>query len=706
MTKQKVPKKNIDPVIVDVKKPSFNYERLKKFETVNLVRGATAPKPSRWRKVRKVIFIALVAIVIAFGTATLVVVNNLQHIKSSITADGQVVVKNFVASADALKKFEPKTAAALLSENSTTLSDINTTVQNGIVGTFIQTAGNFIPIFQHAFSFLGQTVTLNSDFLSLAKNLSDLQTQAVPDLMHNGPALIQLLYNTHVLIQKVVAETQTIKNTTSQLKNLSPYFKDINASIGNDYLKYSSGLYAVDDVLVRLTNWLASPTDRHFLVFFENQAEIRPGGGFLGSYADLTIKGGELTNINVRDIYDPDGQLTEKVVPPEELQGITRNWGARDGNWFFDGPTSAKTVIGFLEASKMYSVSSTTFDGAIAIDVPVIQAILQATGPIALPEYNTTIDSSNILDVVQQQTESSANQRANQPKKILQVLAPILLQDMQSLSASAQQSLFTAFQGLVTTKDITFYFKDPTIASFLNANDLDGSVYELPTGFWGSYLAVVNANVAGGKSDAFVKESVNATIDTDTNGNVFTDLKVTRTHTGNTQTESWWRATNKDFIQVFTEPDSTLVTTVGESPRPQIPVFSYQAAGYTVNPDLQAIQSGEVYLGNDQTMERTEFGKNVFGAWLMLNAGTTKTLEMRYQTPYNNPTLVAAGNKFTFIFERQSGVQNSLNVTINAPFNYIWAETGTGTYNYQTNDPPGRKMITLTLQNQPPNTGS
>jgi hypothetical protein len=478
----------------------------------------------------------------------------------------------------------------------------------------------------------------------------------------------------------------------------------VNASIGNDYLKYSSNLYAWDNVLVSLTNYLTSPTPQHFLVFLENPAEIRPGGGFLGSYADLTIQNGQLTNIDVRDIYDPDGQLKEKVVPPEELQGITTNWGARDANWFFDQPTSAKNIIGFLEASKMYAETSTTFDGAIALNVKVIEAVLQNTGPIYLPEYQTTIDASNILEIVQQQTEQSADQRAHQPKKILQVLAPLLIQKLQTLSPSAEQSLFTDLKHLIVTKDITIYFKDPTIASFLNTNDLDGSVYKLPDNFWGGYLAVVNANVAGGKSDAFISEAVQATVDTDTSGNVFTDLKVTRTHNGNTQTESWWRATNKDFLQIFTEPNSTLVATIGENQRPYIPPFNYKGAGYSINPDLAAIQNGEVVLGNDQTIERTEFGKNVFGAWLILNAGQTKTLEMRYQTPYNNSTLVTPGGKFTFVFERQSGVQNTLDLTINAPFHYIWAETGTGTYNYQSDDPPGRVIITLTLQNQPPAT--
>lgn len=38
MSKKTVPKNNIDPIIVDIKKPNFNYEHLRKFETVNLTK--------------------------------------------------------------------------------------------------------------------------------------------------------------------------------------------------------------------------------------------------------------------------------------------------------------------------------------------------------------------------------------------------------------------------------------------------------------------------------------------------------------------------------------------------------------------------------------------------------------------------------------------------------------------------------------------
>ena len=38
--------------------------------------------------------------------------------------------------------------------------------------------------------------------------------------------------------------------------------------------------------------WLSSPVPHHVLVMLQNPSEIRPAGGFLGSYADITIASG------------------------------------------------------------------------------------------------------------------------------------------------------------------------------------------------------------------------------------------------------------------------------------------------------------------------------------------------------------------------------------------------------------------------------
>ena len=59
----------------------------------------------------------------------------------------------------------------------------------------------------------------------------------------------------------------------------------------------------------------------------------------------------------VRDIYDPDGQLTLKVQPPLPLQAVTTNWGARDANWFFDFSSSAKDFRASLSDSSLLDLA-------------------------------------------------------------------------------------------------------------------------------------------------------------------------------------------------------------------------------------------------------------------------------------------------------------------------------------------------------------
>ena len=243
------------------------------------------------------------------------------------------------------------------------------------------------------------------------------------------------------------------------------------------------------------------------------------------------------------------------------------------------------------------------------------------------------------------------------------------------------------------------YAKDPGLAGFLAGSALDGSVYGLPNGFWGSYLAVVNANIAGGKSDAFIAENVFANLDMDTNGNVFTNLTVTRTHNGDKEVDPWWKATNKDFIQIFTEPGASLVSISGNDAKPKYQTMNYANSNYVTNPDIAAIEKSEVLISNYKTWSRQESGKNVFATWLMLPAGKSKALNLRYQTK-GDPTVFGPNRVYTFIFERQAGVKNSLDVTVNAPFRYYWAESGNSAFSYHSDNPDKRIMLTLTLKKQ------
>ena len=143
--------------------------------------------------------------------------------------------------------------------------------------------------------------------------------------------------------------------------------------------------------------------------FFQNPAEIKPAGGFLGSYADLTINSGRLVNIDIRDIYDPDGQLTTKIIPPLPLQAITTSWGARDANWFFDFPLSAKKVTELLESLKIYQEKNIQFSGVIALNIKILESVLELSGPIKLSDYQFEINRNNFLKEIQKEVEAGTD---------------------------------------------------------------------------------------------------------------------------------------------------------------------------------------------------------------------------------------------------------------------------------------------------------
>ena len=143
----------------------------------------------------------------------------------------------------------------------------------------------------------------------------------------------------------------------------------------------------------------------------------------MGSYADITMNNGRIKDINVDDIYRPDKFLALKIIPPKQLQGMTGTWGARDANWFFNFPDSAKKIMQFIEESSVYKNPGIKFQGVIAVNIKVIQDILRATGPIELPEYKLTLDNKNFLNEVQYQVEAGRDKIPGQnPKKILKLL--------------------------------------------------------------------------------------------------------------------------------------------------------------------------------------------------------------------------------------------------------------------------------------------
>ncbi len=523
----------------------------------------------------------------------------------------------------------------------------------------------------------GTAIHLNDDIAFLKEN--------APEMMINKRGT-ELLARLLQFREKLTRLTDYINKLDGQHSGFDEAALKSLANLRAEITKKTEALDAVMSLL-------STAKPHQILVLFQNPSEIRPAGGFIGSYARIEIQQGNINEIEIRDIYDPDGQLDQRLIPPEPLQQITKDWEARDANWFFDFPTSARKVMGFLNNSKIYQEKGIAFDTAIAINTNVLKDILTLVGPIDIAEYKMTVSPENFLSELQREVEAGADKKKNQPKRILKVLAPLIIKQLTTLSEEEKHSFIEILKRHLSQRDVMLYFDNKELQRYAHNEGIAGDILASNPNVVSEYLAVINANIGGGKSDAFVSQKISFEASISENGVISNILNVSRKHTGNKQKDWWYRAPNRNYIQVYTPLGTRLTKATGRSQWPKTPVRNYK--GYATDETLSSIASTNRYLdefGVDRTIINE---KTVFANWLTTQAGSQSTYTLEYTNPRRlNPQ---SSTPYEFIFEKQSGASTTLDITITAPPLYKWKEINNAVIHYETAEPAGRIRIRQSL---------
>ncbi|MEK7478932.1 MAG: DUF4012 domain-containing protein [Patescibacteria group bacterium] len=691
---QEVPKQNIIPVLVDVKNPNINYRRLAGIATVYLGSGVSPKKPSslglRLGVGAGFFLLLLFGGVFLLGT---------RHLKNVAAEKGELIAKNMLASIQLIQEMNPEEARRALEENRKELEELERMVRGGKKQAILGGLGEVFPGIRLSVGLFGKVSEFNLTFLKLTEIMSELQAKGFDYFMHDGASFVALLEKSKAAIRDLTKEAAEIQNKSAGLASISESMAKFNGTFREAYVKYTSELHGWDAGLESIITLLNSKVDRHILLIFHNPSEMRPAGGFIGSYGDIVVRDGQMQSMDVGDIYWPDhpNNFERKIIPPLPLQKLTKDWGARDANWFFDFPTSAKIVREFLESSKVYTEKKVVFEGAIAINTKVLGSILEFVGPIEAPEYELTITKDNFLAELQREVEIGRDKEPGKnPKRILSVITPTIFERLGKLGEVEKKALVERVGEHVEKKDIMLAMKDATLMSFFGSREMDGSVYELPTGFWGAYLGVVNANIGGEKTDAFMEEKITGKIDVSNDGSSFVTLGVARAHHGKDEKDRWYRAENKNFIQVYANPDSSIVGVEGNTKGVKFE-GRYDKKVYEEIEEVKTIEETAVYLTDKSLWTMDAFGKKVFATWFNVPAGEARTLGLKYEIGGESNKDLVKGKPYTLIFEKQSGVESPVGIDLRAPFGFVWQESGESVYRFERPNPKAREIVELHL---------
>ncbi|MBI5732186.1 MAG: DUF4012 domain-containing protein, partial [Candidatus Magasanikbacteria bacterium] len=430
---------------------------------------------------------------------------------------------------------------------------------------------------------------------------------------------------------------QTLQETTSRFnktnENLMAVDADFLPAVNRDaFLKIretvfwlTSDLKKFDSLLQSLSQALGEKEEKNYLIIFQNEGELRPTGGFIGSFAELKIKNGRIAKLEVpgEGSYALQGSLKAALIPPAPLQLLQPRWQFQDANWFPDFPASAKKLMWFYEKSN-----GPTMDGVLAFDTYPLIDLLKITGPMALPNYQKTVNAENFVEEIQKQVEIEYDKTQNKPKQILADLAPLFLEKINK-EKNTWLPLLALFHRNLNQRHIQFYFSDPELEKGIVAQGWGGAIKE---NAGGDYLAVINTNIGGGKSDRVIKQTIRHQSEIKDDGTVLDRVIVTREHQGRLD-DVFANWQNVDFIRFYVPAGSQLIEAAGFS-WPEEKHFKVPEKWYKMDEDLSRLEKNTTIDNRNGTVITEEFGKTVFGNWVLTKPGQSSTVSLTYRLPF------------------------------------------------------------------------
>lgn len=275
-----------------------------------------------------------------------------------------------------------------------------------------------------------------------------------------------------------------------------------------------------------LPSILAEDSEKKYLLLFANNMELRPGGGFIGSYGILTMKDLTFEGIQVYDVYDADGQLTAHVKPPDPIRDYLSqpHWFLRDSAFspdFYENYFQAKF---FLEKEKQLS----DFSGGILITTTAIKNILYAFGNLYLPDFNEKVNGDNFYLKTQLYAEKGFFPGSTQKKSFLSALTRQILT---SLDTVPELDLTKQIYKSAEEKQLVFYIEDADLQKVIDSYYWSGRIIEprCPPKIdncYTDFLFPYDANLGVNKANFFMNRAMEVKINIDPDGIVHSYLNI------------------------------------------------------------------------------------------------------------------------------------------------------------------------------------
>jgi hypothetical protein len=459
--------------------------------------------------------------------------------------------------------------------------------------------------------FNGRQINWNSNLERLKTELTDIESQIgilQARLKGNWKWLPGRWEDLPLKISKQLDETKLIVDLSNKATNVLPEFLGLDGK------------------------------RREYLVLLQNENELRPTGGFIGSYAILSFEKGKLINFEIKDVYEADGQLKGHVEPPEEIKNYLgeAGWFMRDANWNADFSQTSKDLQWFLEKETGRKV-----DGVIGLNLEVIKTILETTGEVFVPDFNEKINKDNLYEQAEFYAETKFFPGSTQKASFLGGLGKQLFEEVRNLKTDKMALLYKGIINLLGKNEIQVYLNQKKGEETLSNLGWSGTLYKGKCNSdkcYADYLFLVEANFGVNKANYFLYRNIEQSINI-SNNSVDRVLKINYENTA--KSTAWPGGDYKNYLRIYLPTNIIL--------------------GQVSLVDANDPNSKKIYNSSEiKIMDVND--KREVGLLLTVPVNSKRILQIQYSSPIN----LDGKNTFSYLnyIQKQSGFGNTGLVTL------------------------------------------
>lgn len=450
------------------------------------------------------------------------------------------------------------------------------------------------------------------------------------------------------LTNEIEAVLPQIEEISTNLAEALTKLKKINKSLIPESFeeKYQTAITSLEDItqkfddlnsnLPAILNLLGDDIAHTYLILVQNQNELRPTGGFIGTLILAEMQEGYLTQFQTVDVYDYDGQLLNPEKIPPEFEGFVENLGIRDANYSPQFSESAKRIENLFQRANGPSA-----DTIIAIDQQILEDLLSITGPINL--QNGQITQENFSIVLTYLIEANKDENQND-KGILNQFVTDLKTKL--LETKDPQALLNLAIKNARQKHIQIYSKNDQIQSLFKKFNITG---EIPTKLNPDedYLLITNSSIGGNKTDPYIDERYIHETKISKSGEVENKLTIRKYHSFTDSEELKWLNMLRPFgVETLHDP-TRYVLGRGDN-------VSMMKVYVPFGSELLSTQG--IAYQDVRTYSDPETLKTYFLFKMQVTPREIKEVTLNYRTPIN--LKISPAGTYKLLVQKQAGSDN------------------------------------------------